>query len=96
MEKQIFEFQVKENLSLSNSFGVIKEEDNILLNVSVGINTSTYGWFEIYDIESGGNEWYAEGGLKFRDKDLVDYDGVFSLPLSVINKLRELGYKIED
>ena len=96
MEKQKFEFKAIESLSLENSFGTIKEEKNIELNVSVGINDEGYGWFEIYDEESGGDEWYAEGGLWFKDKELVDYDGVFSLPHSVVTKLRELGYTCED
>ena len=46
----------------------------------------------MYDEETGGNEWYAEGGLWFDNKELTDYDGVFELPQPVINKLKELGY----
>lgn len=38
------------------------------------------GGFEIYDIETRGEAWYAEGGLWFNeDMELMDYDGVFSL-----------------
>ena len=95
MQKQEFEFQVKQNLSLGNSFGTIKEQDDVELNVRVGINNDSYGWFELYDLESGGEEWYAEGGLWFKDKHLHDYDGVFSLPISVVNKLIELGYNCD-
>lgn len=96
MEKQTYEFNATECLSLENSFGTIKQENNVELTVTVGINSDTYGWFEVYDTESGGEEWYAEGGLWFSDKELVDYDGVFCLPPSVIQKLRELGYNCED
>jgi hypothetical protein len=56
-------FQTVQSLILENSFGTIKAEDNITLEVTVGINSDDYGWFELYDIESGGEDWYAEGGL---------------------------------
>ena len=95
MNKQKFEFTAIESLSLGNSFGTIKEQNDVQLNVTIGINDDRYGWFEIYDIESGGEEWYSEGGIWFRGKDVVDYDGVYSLPTSVISKLKELGYNYE-
>jgi hypothetical protein len=53
-----------------------------------------YGWFEVFDKESGGDEFYAEGGLWFKDDELVDYDGVFSLSLSVIDWLETEGFDI--
>ena len=95
MEKQKFEFKAVESLRLENSFGTIKEQENIELNVTIGINDEGYGWFEVYDIETEGNEWYAEGGLWFKDKEVVDYDGVFALPNCVEEKLKELGYTHE-
>ena len=49
MEKQEFKFKAIESLSLENSFGTIKKERNVTLEVTVGINSDTYGWFEIYD-----------------------------------------------
>jgi hypothetical protein len=86
-------FTTQENLSLENSFTVLKQEDNIEIEVTVGINSDTYGWFELYDIETGGGEWHAEGGLWIDgNKKITDYDGVFSLPLSVVGKLKEMGY----
>lgn len=85
-------FQLVEALSLENSFGTIKEEDNITLEVTVGINSDDYGWFELYDVETGGDEWYAEGGLQIDNNAVTGYDGVFSLPIAVINKLKEWGY----
>jgi hypothetical protein len=89
-------FKAVEGLSLENSFGTIKQEDGITLNVTVGIKSDTYGWFEFYDEETGGDEWYAEGGLWFDNKTVTDYDGVFSLPSFVISKLEELGYDCEE
>ena len=88
-----YEFNAIENLSLENSFGTIKAEENIELSVTIGIrDTDVSGWFELYDTETGGDEWYGEGGLWFEGKELTDYDGVFSLPGCIINKLKELGY----
>ncbi len=85
-------FQTVQSLSLENSFGTIKAEDNITLEVTVGISSDDYGWFELYDIESGGEDWYAEGGLWIRDKVITDYDGVFSLSPVITEKLKEWGY----
>jgi hypothetical protein len=85
-------FQTVQSLSLENSFGTLKAEDNITLEVTVGINSDDYGWFELYDIESGGEDWYAEGGLWIKDKVITDYDGVFSLSPVITEKLKEWGY----
>ena len=38
------------------------------------------GGLEWYDIETGGNRFYAEGGLWFDDNKLSDFDGVADLP----------------
>ena len=93
MEKQKYEFEAIQSLSLGNSFGTIREEDNVKLHVTVGIKNEHDGWFEIYDIETGGEDWYAEGCLDFDGMELVGYDGCFSLPDVVIDKLKSLGYK---
>jgi hypothetical protein len=85
-------FQAVQSLSLENSFGVLKQEENVILEVTVGINSEDYGWFEVYDEQSGGDDWYAEGGLEIEGKSITGYDGVFSLPNVVIDKLKEWGY----
>ena len=92
MQKQQHTFEATESLSLENSFTVVKAQEDIRLHVTVGINSEDYGWFEVYDLESGGDEWYAEGGLWFDGKQVTGYDGVFSLPVWVVEKLKELGY----
>ena len=51
-----------------------------------------YGSFEIYDVDSGGENWYAGGGLYFEGDTLTEYDGVSELPVEIINKLNELGF----
>ena len=84
-------FEVQQALSLENSFGVLKQE-TVLLEVTVGINSPDYGWFELYDIESGGEEWYAEGSLQIEGNQITGYDGVFALPEAILTKLKEMGY----
>lgn len=44
----------------------------------------------VAEIISG--EHYAEIGLSFECKELVDYDGVFSLPREVAEMLTGMGY----
>ena len=88
----IYEFEAIEHLSLENSFSVIKDAE-VTLNVKVGISDNDEtGWFELYDEETGGEEWYAEGCLWFDGKQLVDYDGVFALPQCVCDCLRTHGF----
>ncbi len=94
MEKKI-RFEAIESLSMGNSFGTVREEENIELDVSININNER-GSFEIYDIKTGGENWYAEGGLWFKGKELVDYDGVFSLPKCIESKLTELEYNLDN
>lgn len=49
------------------------------------------GWFEMYDKESGGEDYYASGSLSFTGKELDDYDGVFSLDEEIISCLKNWG-----
>ena len=89
-------FQAVQALSLENSFSTIKAEDNVTLEVTVGINSEDYGWFELYDVETDGDEWYAEGGLWIKNNVITGYDGVFALPTVVIDKLKEWGYDVSE
>jgi hypothetical protein len=89
-------FEAKQSLSLETSYGVVKKENDILLEVTVGISSDEYGFFEIYDVESGGEEWYAEGSLQIEEKAIMGYDGVFSLPTVVLDKLVEWGYDVSE
>lgn len=41
-------------------------------------------------------ELYAEIGLWFNGKELVDYDGVFSLPREVVTMLKDAGYVVSE
>ena len=90
------EFQVTESVSYGNSFGTIREEENVKLHVTIGINNDEYGWFEMYDLETGGSDWYSEGGLWIDNMTITDYDGIFALPQFITDKLAELGYNVEN
>ena len=50
--------------------------------------------FEVSDIKTGGNNIYEEGSLIFERNELVDYDGVFGLPMAVINILECRGFDV--
>jgi hypothetical protein len=91
-------FTAKENLSLENSYGTLAQQNDVKLNVTVGIDDlkGQRGWYELYDIETGGEEWYAEGGLWFEGNVLTGYDGMFSLPQFILDKLKELGYDVTE
>lgn len=41
-------------------------------------------------------DYGAEIGLTFEGKELIDFDGAFSLPREVAGLLRELGYLVPD
>ena len=49
------------------------------------------GWFEMYDEESRGDDYYAEGGLWFNGNELTDYDGVFDLDENIIDCVKKMG-----
>lgn len=88
-------FEVKRNLVSQSSYGVNDVNEQATIKVEVGIKEcGTYGFFEFYDVNDPEN-WYAEGGLWFRDNKLVDYDGVFELSDFVTDKLKEWGYEID-
>jgi len=90
------QFQSTESLSLGNSFGTIKTQKQVKLDVTIGINHEEYGWFEFYDVKTGGEDWYAEGGIWIKDKVITDYDGVFALPTFITDKLKDMGFDVSE
>ena len=67
---------------------------DIEMQGSFAFNYSGYGWFQIYDIETKGEEWYAEGRLESQGLSVVSFTGLDELPKCLLNKLKELGYNI--
>ena len=54
--------------------------------------TEHYGCFEHNKLgdESAGGLWFDDNGV------LVDYDGVFELPHSVVGSLKFMGFTLDD
>jgi hypothetical protein len=82
--------EVKTHAFYENSFGMMGEPKEVVLNISVWIDDESAG-FELYDVESGGHEFYGEGMLVIEDGVLYDYDGVFELSKEVIDILNEMN-----
>ena len=57
------------------------------------------GWYEVYDVETGGEEYYAEGCLEIEDVNgeptLIGYDGCFELLECVTTALEEQGVTLD-
>jgi hypothetical protein len=55
-------------------------------------NTAQVEWI----VHAHDEEYYEVIGLWFDDKTLSDYDGVFELPVQLLDWLTELGYNCEE
>src|SRR6056300_944521 len=85
---------------MEGSWGATQWEEGTL-HITAWVNQDECrGGFEIYDVETGGNRVYAEGCLEFDDNCnddrgvkivLVDYDGVDSLDLRIVEWLADEG-----
>ena len=85
----------KQTLFAENSFGIIREEKDVEMEFIVRLPSNHYGSFEMFDTETGGDNWYAEGGLWFSENTLTDYDGVFALSHVIVEMLEENGYNAD-
>ena len=47
--------------------------------------------FEVWDTDTGGDNFYMEGMLKIKNSILLDYDGVTDFPNAVAFSLHEMG-----
>tara|TARA_R110000824_G_scaffold368013_1_gene557263 strand:+ start:76 stop:387 length:312 start_codon:yes stop_codon:yes gene_type:complete len=85
-------FKIERNCGHENSFGAVGERKTVTLRVHVSVsdNNPTRGSFELYDIVTGGDQFYSEGGLWFdEDNSLTDYDGIFCLPDFIVDCLEK-------
>lgn len=94
----IYKFQ--EVLFLDSTFG--PQSGFVKCNCEAEIftdkNGSPYG-FELICYDSKGNEiedFYTEGGLTVEDGILIDYDGVFALPVGILKALESLGVDVSE
>ena len=96
MSKEIKK-RTKVGMVAENSFGIMRKENKVEMEFIVRLpSDDNYGSFEFYDTETGGDQWYAEGGLWFdEDKNLTDYDGVFALSYLLIEMLEQNGYNAD-
>ncbi len=65
----------------------IHRDENVEVIVHVGTKASGHAWFEFRDTKWHGEKYYAEGSLEIDGGQLVDYDGVGSLPTVVMDIL---------
>ena len=65
----------------------IHRDENVEVIVHVGTKASGHAWFEFHDTKWHGEKYYAEGTLEIDGGNLVDYDGVGSLPTVVMDIL---------
>lgn len=90
-------FEVTTQARMETSYGVLDSAKEVKMEVTVGVSDEDkYGYFELYDLETGGDRFYGEGGLWFTGNKLTDYDGVFELSQHVIAKLKEWGYDVSE
>ena len=88
-------FVVESPVKLETVYAVIDSSPKEELEITVAVSDKDrYGYFEILDIETEGERFYANGGLWFVGTKLTDYDGVFQLSDHVSNKLKEWGYDV--
>ena len=90
--KETMDITEKSTVCWEGSWGN-SEPETVNMRITASANRETgRGCFEIYDLETGGNSYYAEGGLWFNDKGyLTDYDGTYSLDSRIIEWLDELN-----
>ena len=68
--------------------------------VEVDPNHNYGGWYETYDLDTGGDRFYAEGVLEVYwddngDVRLTGYDGCFELPEYITDALEAKGVIID-
>ena len=85
-------------VSMRTAYDVdLDAEKNVEMDTSVSIDPDHQygGWYETYDLESGGERFYAEGVLEvYFDDDgprLTGYDGCFELPEYITDALEAKG-----
>ena len=71
METLEKEFKKVMHVGYETSMSPIVEREKKTMQYSVGWDKEEgTGWFEMYDEESGGEDYYAEGSLSFNGKEL--------------------------
>ena len=86
----------------STLYGDHDRAENVEMDTTVVVdpNSGYGGWYETYDLESGGERFYAEGVLEVYwddngDVRLTGYDGCFELPEYITDALESKGVIID-
>ena len=89
-------------VSMRTAYDVdLDAEKNVEMDTSVSVDPDHQygGWYETYDLETGGDRFYAEGVLEvYFDEDgprLTGYDGCFELPEYITDALEAKGVTID-
>jgi hypothetical protein len=85
-------WKTERRMFMQNSYGVIPGSvDTVVMRLTMWLDEDRCrGGFEWYDEETGGERYYAEGGIWLtEDAKLSDYDGVSSLPPEIVRYLHE-------
>jgi hypothetical protein len=92
-------FSVEKTLWVRNegSWGTTKPE-KVTMSISAKIcHDSKTGCFEMLDLESCGDRYYGAGGIWLNNDGFIcDYDGVFSLDMTVLKWLDSIGCVSKD
>lgn len=83
------------DVRVETAFSTIDQQDGVEIKINIYFKDSKPKAFELFDVDTEGGRFHAEGQLVMKGDRLVDYDGVFNLSHSIINKLKELGFKID-
>ena len=101
----------RKRITEANSFGTTnvlascKEKEDILLEANVKVEYNKQdkeyqGYWECYLVEpkemAQENDWFATGNLFFEKKNLVDFDGEFSIADEILDHLDKKGFNTSD
>ena len=101
----------RKRITEANSFGTTnvlaswKEKEDLLLEANVKVEYNKQdkeyqGYWECYLVEpkemAQENDWFATGNLFFEKKNLVDFDGEFSIADEILDHLDKKGYNTSD
>ena len=82
----------KEMIGMEYSHSPKVEREKVEITYHIQVNPiKQYGSFEMY---SDDLYYHAEGGLWFRNGELVDSDGIFELPQTIRTQLKEWGFEV--
>ena len=91
------------HVAMTTAYDTDSDRDvNVVMDSTIGIDPDHQygGWYETYDLETGGDYFHAEGILEIYwddngDVRLTGYDGCFDLPEFITDALEAKGVIID-